>query len=251
MSIKKKVTFVCPFFDGKNITDSSKKLYISKLKKLNDGVVPVTFDFLKDRDAIQKKLADMVLNTRRSALIAIVSATKDKDKELHEHYTKMMDEGNKEMKETTKGQKSEKQEANWMSLDELEKLREEKGSILKKINRKKEISSELYDELLDYTILSLYISIPPRRSVDYTLMLVNEPTENKEHNYYDVKKQQFVFNQYKTKKTYDQQILDVKPELQKVLKAYLKFRPKVNKSLLVNEDGKPLSTKNLTITLTS
>ena len=80
MSIRKKVTFTCPFFDGKNITDSSKKLYVSKLKKLNDNVVPVTFDFLKDREGIQNRLSDMVLNTRRSALIAIVSATKDKDK---------------------------------------------------------------------------------------------------------------------------------------------------------------------------
>ena len=105
MSIKKKVSFVCPFFDGKNITDSSKKLYISKLKKLNNNVVPVTFDFLKDRDGIQKQLSDMKLNTRRSALIAIVSATKEKEKELHEYCTKLMDEGNKEMKETTKGQK--------------------------------------------------------------------------------------------------------------------------------------------------
>ena len=50
MSITKKSTPVCNFYDEKQISESSKKLYISKLKKLNDGTIPTKMDFLKKKD---------------------------------------------------------------------------------------------------------------------------------------------------------------------------------------------------------
>jgi hypothetical protein len=242
MSIKKSVEPVCNFFDDRPISESSKKLYISKLKKLN-GSVPTSLEFLKDKDGIGKKLDAMGLNTRRSAIIAIVSALKGKDPELHAHYTGLMDAANKQERETTKDTKSAKQEENWMSLDELELLRKEKGSIVKKVSKKKEITDGQFRELQAYTLLSLYTVLPPRRSLDYVAMEIGQPDDNKEVNYYD--NNHFYFNNFKTSKTYKQQIVSVPKELQSILKVYIKFKPKNSDRLLVNCEGVPLTTKSI------
>lgn len=52
--------------------------------------------------------------------------------------------------------------------------------------------------------------IPPRRSIDWTLMKHSNFNKDKD-NYYD--KKQFVFNQYKTAKYYKQQSIDVPTSL--------------------------------------
>lgn len=245
--IKKSVEPVCNFFDDRPISESSKKLYISKLKKLN-GSVPTSLEFLKDKDGIGKKLEAMGLNTRRSAVIAVVSALKGKDPELHKHYTEVMDKLNREERETTKDTKSEKQKENWLSLDELEKIRQEKGSIVKKISKKKEISDSQWRELQAYTLLSLYILLPPRRSLDYVAMVVGkEPDQNKEVNYYF--NGYFYMNAYKTAKVYKQQIISVPKDLQNILKVYLRFKPKNSDRLLVSADGVPLTTKSVVLIL--
>jgi hypothetical protein len=241
--IKKSVEPVCNFFDDRPISESSKKLYISKLKKLN-GSVPTTLDFLKNTKEMDSKLEAMGLNTRRSAVIAIVSACKGKEPELHAHYTGLMDKLNKEERETTKDTKSAKQEENWMSLDELDLLRKEKGSIVKKVSKKKEITDGQFRELQAYTLLSLYILLPPRRSLDYVAMVVGkEPDQNKEVNYYF--NGHFYMNAYKTAKVYKQQIISVPKDLQNILKVYLRFKPKNSDRLLVSADGVPLTTKSV------
>ena len=248
MSIKKSVSPVCTFFDDRPISESSKKLYISKLKKLN-GSVPTTLDFLKDTKPIDAKLEAMGLNTRRSAVIAIVSALKGKEPELHAHYTALMDKLNKEEREATKDTKSEKQQANWMSLEELEKLRQEKGVIVKKVSKKKEITDGQFRELQAYTLLSLYTVLPPRRSLDYVAMVIGEPADNKEVNYYH--NGHFYFNNFKTAKVYKQQIVAVPKPLQDILKVYSKFKPKNSDRLLVNAEGQPLTTKSVVTILNS
>jgi len=57
--IKKSVEPVCPFFDDRAISESSKKLYISKLKKLN-GSIPTTLDFLQNTKEIGESLTRWV-----------------------------------------------------------------------------------------------------------------------------------------------------------------------------------------------
>jgi len=235
MSISKKP--LCPFFDNRSISESSKKLYISKLKKLNDGKIPTSLDFLKNTDVIMKQLNAMVSNTRRSGLIAIVSACKSVNPELHAFYTKFMDASNKELKEN-KGIMSEKQKQNWLPLDEIMGIAKTKSTILK-VAKKSEITESDYDELLNYTVLCLYTMIPPRRSLDYVSMTMS-PSEK--GNY--MEKKDFVFQNYKTAKTYDTQRVMIPANLMKVLKVYLKFKPKSD-FFLVRKDSLPLNNKTL------
>jgi len=232
MSILKKP--VCLFYENRKISDSSKRLYISKLKKLNGNVIPTSLEFLKNTDSIMKQLDEMCPNTRRSGLIAIVSACKGTD--LHEFYTKFMDKSNQDLKKM-KGVLSEKQKDNWMSLEELQKLAKEKSVILK-VNKKSEITESEYDALLAYTILCLYTMTPPRRSLDYVCMKM----EKNEGNY--IEKKSFIFNTFKTAKTYSTQTVPIPIPLQKVIKVYLKYKPKSD-YFLVRKDGVPLNNKTL------
>ena len=244
MSIKKVVKPVCPFFDNHTISDSSKKLYISKLKSLA-GVVPTDFKFLKDKDAIQTKLDAQSLNTRRSSVIAIVSALKDREPELHAHYTKLMDKLNKESQEATKHKKSERQEENWLTLPELEDILAK--TELPGLARKKKVTEDQYDKLLAHVVLTLYTKMPPRRSMDYVSMFVETPDEERTKNYYH--DGLFYFNNYKTAKTYKQQITKPPKEVIALLKTYLKFKPKEDAHLFLNSEGKPLTNQSLRLML--
>ena len=243
MSITKKSTPVCNFYDEKQISESSKKLYISKLKKLNGGVVPTKMDFLKKKEEIMMSLGEQPLNTRRSSIIAIVSCLKDKNPDLHKFYTIEMDKLNKQSAEETKGQKSEKQSENWLSLDDLNKILEENSKLISSLKKKKKITEQQYDDLLGHVILSLYTKQAPRRSLDYIEMFVAEPDTNKDKNYYH--NDHFYFNNFKTAKTYKQQVTKPPKEIIDLLKLYLKFKPKTSEKLLLTAEGKPLSNLSL------
>lgn len=83
---------------------------------------------------------------------------------------------------------------------------------------------------LDSAIMAIYTFIPPRRLLDYSLMLVvrappDPKTLDPRRNYLvitsDGVPETFVFNRYKTASTFGQQILPVERHLVKVLKRYL------------------------------
>lgn len=83
-----------------------------------------------------------------------------------------------------------------------------------------------------HLLLSLYTYIPPRRLKDYLLMKVinaKEDIDDKKYpelldfNYYAINSNQFIFNNYKTKKVFAQQIIDVPDELKNIIMNYIKF----------------------------
>ena len=100
------------------------------------------------------------------------------------------------------------------------------------IQKKKKISDDQLQQLHDLVIVSLYTLLPPRRNIDYSEMIVAAPTEDKTKNFYHSGK--FVFNIYKTKGTYNQQVVDIPEDLNTILKLWIKLKPKGNEYLLVN-----------------
>jgi hypothetical protein len=183
-------------FEGAGLKDSSKKLYLSQLMKLNDGKEPSNYKFLQDTEAIEKKLEKYSTNSKRTFYIAIVSFLPEKNKTRKYYYDKMM-EINKASRDNT--DKSEKQKENWMSQEEVlavwEKLKAEAEPLLSK----KKITEAETKLLQSYVILSLFVLQPPRRSLDYTQMMV-VPSFNdnldKAYNYLSLKDQSFYFNNY-------------------------------------------------------
>lgn len=212
------------------VKDTTKKLYMHNLKKLNDDKEIKDLKFLKKVDIVLEKINQKPKNTGRSYLIAIVSALKGKDDKLYAKYYPYLEQINAELKTNTT--KSEKQEANWLSQDVIMQKQKQYMAYLPK-KSKKELSEPEYNALLDLVVLSLYTLTPPRRSQDYVNMLIGEPSST-DFNFYN--NGVFIFNQYKTKATYKSQIEAVPKELNDIIKVYLKFKPK-NEKLLCYYDG--------------
>jgi wyosine [tRNA(Phe)-imidazoG37] synthetase (radical SAM superfamily) len=109
--------------------------------------------------------------TQRSYIISICSVLRDipKYKKMYEEYFELLkDFNNNELKVNT--DKTPKQEKNWISQEEVlrvhKKLKEDVMNLLKK---KRKIDKATFNKLFNYTILSLYTLINPRRNKDYSL----------------------------------------------------------------------------------
>ena len=193
-------------------SDNTKRLYLSNLTRLNDGVEPTDTKFLKKSKLILERIAAMPnRNTARTYLIAVVSAVK-KDPKLYAAYYPELVKLNAELKTNTG--KSEKQVENWLPWSEV--LAIQAAYVAPK---KKQWTDLEYNSFLAHAILSLYTLLPPRRCLDYTLMKWGMPDDTN-FNYFD--KGKFTFSNYKTKGTYKTVQVDVPPELQAILKTLRK-----------------------------
>jgi integrase len=235
----------------KGLSPNSIRLYVRNIEKLNGKEKMKNLNFLSNVDDITKKLAGYKGNSQRTYLISIVSvlkALKGDNKRLEKlyktYYDKMIDIA-KELKTIPTGEKSETQEKNWLSWEEVKQRHDE----LQKN------SSNSFDDMLRFMVLSLYTMLQPRRNADYQLMnVVKQHTDkhSQDRNYLDMDAKKFIFNQYKTSKKYGSQIVDIPPELMGVITQYLKKHPIIkgkitkttNTPFLVYDDGKPLDKIN-------
>ncbi len=223
-----------PFKDAQ-ITESSKKLYMSNLNRLLGKGFKNLME-LKDTEKICKILDEKNINTRRTYYIAIVTALRDKkafEKVLKIYYDKMQDTNkNKPIKDD---EKTDKQKEKWIDFTELEdKQQSMENEVLSEIGKKRKISPELQEKLFNLVLISLYILQSPRRNIDYCLMKVGLQQDPK-FNYIEGNK--FYFNTYKTAGTYNQQVVDINPRLLNIINLYLKYRDS-NTHFLV--DGKKI-----------
>lgn len=240
---------------SKNISESSLKLYLSNLKRLNGGQEIKNLNFLKDVEKIVDKIKDYKPNTRRTYIISIVSLLKQepKQKKLYDKYYTLLLEYNKDLK--TNNVKSAKQQENWINQDEIKEIYNKMGEELKPKLEKKKLTDAEFQELLNWVVLSLYTLNPPRRNLDYQYMVIVKKYSDeldKMYNYLDLEKNEFHFNNFKTKKTYQRQTVPINEELQLVIKEYLKFHPlakQIKKKdsivpFLVNFNGAPFENTN-------
>jgi hypothetical protein len=224
-------------FFSTTISDKTKSLYRRNLVKLNNDKPFKNLKFLAKTKDILPKLEAMNPNTRRTNLISIVHASKHVgDKKLFDFYTPLMMKLNKDFLDNTK--KTEKQEENWMSQDDVLEVQKHLIKVLPKSFAK----TADYEKLLDLMILSLYTLTLPRRNLDYLNMLVMKPpSEPDKHNY--LWEGKFYFRQYKTASKYGEQIEPIPEELQKVIDMYMAEHPDVPE-FLVRANGSPLKTSN-------
>jgi hypothetical protein len=162
--------------------------------------------------------------TQRSYIIAICTVLKNsKYQDLYNKYFEILSNFNNQLKVRT--DKSEKQEKNWLSNDNIDKISNElKSKVVKKVRNKEE-----YNTLLNYMVLSLYTLHPPRRNIDYSLMKISNNMSDDMFNYLDMDKEQFIFNNYKTQGKYNSVIVPIENELMKVISLYLNNHPEKSK----------------------
>jgi integrase len=217
-----------PFQYKPNISASSRKLYTFNLMKLNGGKPLINLKFLSKPEDILGRLEEVKPNTRRTYLIAIVSALKDrpeaKYKKLYAKFYEPLDKLNKSLKDNT--EKTPKVKENWMEQSDINSRLDELKKIADEIKDKKKITPEEYQSLLKLVVLSLYTLQAPRRNKDYIdCLIVRKVPEDTTKNYLDITDWNWVFNNYKTQKKYNKQVIPVEPELKEILELYLKFHP--------------------------
>lgn len=248
-------------FEGKNITETSKKLYLANLKRLNGGEIPKNFKFLYNISEIQEKINKYKPNTQRSYIISIVSLLKilkekqpRKYKKLYDDYYIILENLNSNLKDNTT--KTEKENSEWIGQDAVKAKLDECMNVLETIKDLKKLTESQYDELLDLVILGLFVLQKPRRNKDYQELYVIKKYKDEygtNDNFLDLFANNFIFNNYKTKGTYLTQTQPIDETLRRVIDVYMKFHPLKNRlkeannittPFLVKYDGEALTSNN-------
>jgi hypothetical protein len=246
----------------KGLSDSSIKLYLRNLEKLNDDLPLKNFKFLENLDNIMAKLKDYKPNTMRGYLISItatLSCYKEdnkKFKKLYESYFNKMMEKAKEIKEKPTEEMTDTQKDNWLNWDKVkEKFDELKSKVDSFINNK-EINEHQFNTLLSYVVLALYFYNAPRRNKDYQMMNIVKNYSDvlpSNENYLSYDDNEFIFNVFKTAKKEGQIKIKFNDDMKKILDQYFKFHPLIkgkklaktsNIPFLVYFDGKELDKVN-------
>jgi len=258
---------------SKELAETTATAYIKSLYYLNDKKPFKTLTYLKDYEAIQKIIDGYADNTKKALLATIVSVLglfKDKPtyKKVYAHYHEKMNDKVIEMAktDTDTSKKTEKEAENWIEWSEVNEKKTQLRKAVLEFAGNKSITPEQATELLHYVVLSLYADIQPRRNQDYLDMWVVHPSKKMpvdkmptDKNYLVVENKipkEFVFNKYKTAKTYGVQRQAIpstaEAPLSDAISTYLKHHPlaKGNKSkateykFLVLPDGTPLTAVN-------
>jgi len=235
----------------KGLSESTIKLYIRNIRKLNNEQPYKTLKFLFDVPHIMTLLEKYKPNTVRNYVIsitAVLGLEKDKRgvKKAYDAWSKLLNDTNKTLKaEEAKNEMTETQKENWIDWTDVERLRDELREAIDSEIAKKRQPKHLM--LLHYIILCLYTMIPPRRN-EYSNMLVVKkvPDGDTENNYYEIDTQRFILNSYKTAKVDKRKngttvgtIIEIPKELQDALALYLRFHPTWKK-----KDAVPLLVKD-------
>lgn len=202
----------------KGLAESTINNYIRNLELVNDGKKFTNLSFLNDIDKIKEKLSKFKKTTIRNyyaSIVAILSLMKSKAtltkkyEKLLEYQQIQVDRSSTEIAETQKD--------NWPTIDEVKKIDETLS--------KKDLS--IYDNILNYLVFSLYTKTQPRRNKDYLNMYIVKNIKNisNDYNYFSIDDKVFVFNDYKTKKKYGKQIINIPDELYDILIKYIQVYP--------------------------
>ena len=133
-------------------------------------------------------------------------------------------------------------------LDKRDKLKESVAHLWKR----DAITHNEKQKMQDYVIACLYTMNPPRRALDYCLMvnpIYDTDSNDAKVNHIDVESQQFVFNIYKTAKTYEQQRVRINDTLFSILNNWIEIQRK--DWLLTRSDGTRMNSDSMTRRLAS
>jgi hypothetical protein len=245
----------------RKIAESSANAYIKVLYALNERKPFKNLTFLKATDGVGKRISEYAESTQRSILACVTSVLslfKDKPtfkKPYLHYYDEMMSRAKVSKEVESKNEKTEKQETNWLSWQDVEKHRTELREKVDKFAKSKILTPSEYDSLLQYVVLALYTEVQPRRNQDYLDMFVTKKwTEAmpKDKNYLDLSTKKFVFHKYKTAKKYGVQTEEIPDSLWTSLSLFLKHHPvwkvvanrKTPVKLLVSHGSEPIVAVN-------
>jgi hypothetical protein len=251
----------------RTIRTSSLDAYIFNINKLYrsmyDDKQIDNINFLNNKEAVMKAIENKKLSTRKTYLAAIVVVLMayDSEEDLIKFYRTEMEQLAKTFNiEMETQKKSQTQDENWTSLEELKKVMKsyktqlDKDKILQKDSNT--LTKKQFELLQKWVVACLYLiddENPPMRN-NYIMKVINKNYYEKlsddvikQNNYLVVKSRNqkfFSLGNYKTSGSYGTKVIDIGAKLNSVLNIFLKFNTTDN--LLLNSKGEPMTANNLT-----
>lgn len=218
-------------------TESTASKYLQTLRKFNGDLPFKNLAFLRNTAIISALNAHYAESTQSANYATFVStlrveglSEKPTYKKPFKFYSDWLVEERKRRDAAAEGGEAmtEKEKEAWLPWSEVVATHERLQKGIVPILGYKSLTIAQYNDLLNYTITSLYVLTPPRRCKDYHEMyLVPTWTEamDKNANYYCHETKRFIFGAYKTAKAYGQQIAAIPEALQLVLNDFVRHHP--------------------------
>lgn len=193
---------------SRKLKETSINNYVRNIRTLHGKKPFDNVKWLTDTDAILEKIKDYSIKTKRNMITSVIVVLKAIDEKEFEtaltKYKSMLLDMNKEINtEYSTHSKTEKEEKNWLTLDELKSIQQEYEQQVKDRNIKDKTKLNAKDNKLlqSYMVSSLYTLQPPVR-LDYAgMLMVGSRKEIKEKENYLVvigsRKKYFVFQNFK------------------------------------------------------
>jgi len=227
------------------ITESTLRTYKSLLRTMFKSLRGLDeFDplyLIRDTESVLHLLSNMNLNSRKTRLSALVVLCQAFGEDCSVYRQQMSKDLETWRNEELLQKRTPKQEENWLPWKRILDIRENLRKETLPLWSKEVLDQADLNKLMDYVILCLYTYIPPRRLMDWSeFKLVNyDDTVN-----YMTSKE-FVFNSFKTKKSYGRQTVEIPSSLMTVLKKWRKVVLGRSEWLLFDTKGGKLSQPGL------
>lgn len=208
---------------SEKLSQKSIEMYLIKLRILNNNNPFDNLAFLKQKMAIKQKLQDIKNdNTRKSyvaSIVAILNRQKGKVwEDLNKYYKAIFLKERSIFAEKKPSEKSETQEKNWLTWDEVMAVFNKLKEKADEVEKKPRLSNADRKTMEHYMILALYVLQPPRRNDWYYMVLGKGDDESR--NYVDMKGGKYYFNNFKTAKS-GKEVIDIPEEIMPTLKSYI------------------------------
>jgi hypothetical protein len=222
-----------------NVSLSSIKTYLSSIKSISKAIdkpLASVEDILKYSDEIFKHLESQKLNVRKTKLSAfIVALDKGKtknddetDKVLVKYRRQITSDGAKNDERETKQELTDSQKANFISWEEVKKVYTDLKTEAEPLFKLDRLTIGQFKKLQNYVLLSMYVLIPPRRSLDYAdFKLRNYKVTDDNYMLIKGKKRvaTFIFNKYKNSSRLGSQTLEVPPAVKLIIQKWTEKNP--------------------------
>lgn len=243
-----------------NLTQSSIKTYMSNINKTARDIgktIETTDDILKFNKEILENLMTYRPNIRKTKLSAFIVALDEKEKTPKE-TADIIDDLRKQLyfdaDETEKQEEKQKltksQEENYITWDEVMKVYDSLRTEAEPLFKLENLNKKQFNKLQDFVLLSMYVLIPPRRSLDYAQFKIRNPDTEKD-NYMVMKGRKkeatLIFNAYKNSKRLGKQEVKIPNQLRNIINKWLLKNP--NDYLIVNGAGKKIEQPKINLIL--
>lgn len=230
---------------NREIKDSSLKVYLANVRKLNGGENIINLKFLRKTATILNKIVDLKIPTQRNYItsILVILTAQPKYKATCEKYKEALRTLNDTYNEHINShEKTEKEEKNWCNIKHLKNtvLNHYKREISERgLNNKTTLTSKEFDLYQKYIISALYLLLPPVR-IDYIAEIVttrDDMTDKNKNYLLNISRntKYFYINEHKTSKTHGTLEIKIPKELNSILNNWLKIN--TSEYLLVNKSG--------------